>query len=410
VKSPIKKYTVLALCCLIISSIVQAAPKAKDATKMIREEIEIIERRIGQTEAGKQGIIRQLQDIDRKIDLRRRLVRELERQSENSSQRLRHVKKRIGQLESQITKFSLNLIIEEAELAELRIRVGERITEMYKHSAHDRMALLLGAADLNDLSQRQHYLKAVARFDRLKLDRLSEKRDQVRDGRQKLVDVRQLLTLEQARRLSELERAHRLINTKRSEEKELRGEKQQRQKLFERIAGDQDLLHALLEERKRSLEQIEWEIHRIEGRRPSTRVVWQPDVPFKNLIGKLPWPLERKRVVQKFGRIRHPKLGTTTINPGVDLEASPGDPVYSVARGHVTKITWLRGFGNTVILSHGDGYYTVYARLSRIFVSEGEVTKPGQPIGEIGESGAGSNFHFEVWSKRNKQDPLKWLQ
>ena len=409
-KSLIRKYTVLSFCCLIISGIVQAAPKVKDQTKMIREEIEIIERRIGQTEAGKQGIIRQLQDIDRKIDLRLMLVMELERQSKSSSQRLGHVKKRIGQLESQITEFSLNLVVEEAELAELRISVGERITEMYKHSAHDRMALLFGAADLNDLSQRQHYLTSVARFDRLRLDRLSEKRDLVRNDRQKLVDVRQLLTLEQARRLSELERAHRLINTKRSEEKELRGEKQQRQKLLERIAGDQDLLLALLEERKRSLEQIEWEIHRLEGSRPSSRVVWQPDVPFENLIGKLPWPLGGKRVVQKFGRIRHPKLGTTTMNPGIDLEASPGDPVYSVARGQITKITWLRGFGNTVILSHGDGYYTVYARLSRIFVSEGDLTKPGQPIGEIGESGAGSNFHFEVWSKRNKQDPLKWLQ
>ena len=406
----IRKYTAIFLCVIIIPCIVQAAPKAKDKTKMIREEIEIIEQRIGMTEAGKQGIIRQLQNIDLKIDLRHKLVRELESQSKNSSQRLRHVKKRVNQLESQIEEFSLNLIVEEAELAELRIHVGERITEMYKHSAHDRMALLLGAADLNDLSQRQHYLTAVARFDRLRLDKLSEKRDLVRNDRQKLVNVRQSLTLEQARRLSELERAHRLINTKRSEQKELRGEKQQRQKLLEKIAGNHDLLLALLDERKHSLEQIEWEIHRLEGRRPSSRVVWQPDVPFKNLIGKLPWPLEKKRVVQKFGRIRHPKLGTTTINPGVDLEALPGDPVYSVARGQVTKIAWLRGFGNTVILSHGDGYYTVYARLNRIFVSEGDLTQPGQAIGEIGESGAGSSFHFEVWSKRNKQDPLKWLE
>ena len=166
----------------------------------------------------------------------------------------------------------------------------------------------------------------------------------------------------------------------------------------------------MLEERRNSLQQIEWEINRLEGRRPTTRTIWQPDVPFKQLIGKLPWPLEHKNIALPFGQNQHPELGTTTINPGIDLEALPEDPIYSVARGQVTKISWLRGFGNTVILSHGEGYYTVYARLGRIYVSEGDVVNPGQPIGLVGDSGAEDNFHFEVWAKRSKQDPTKWLE
>ena len=377
---------------------------------MLREEIAILEQRIDKAEEGKQGIIRQLQDNDRKIELHRRIVRELEQQIRDSQKRLKHLKSRIDELEGQIGGLSQDLVSEEQGLTELRRRVGKRISYMYKHLTGDKLALLLGSANLNEFSQRQQYIRAIERFDRQRIAALRKKRNKVRDDRQQLVDVRQLLTLEQARRLSELERARRLIESRRSEEKELTEEKSRKQELLEKIAGDSELLTALLEERRSSLQQIEWEIDRLEGRRPTTRVIWQPDVPFKELIGKLPWPLENKNIALPFGQNRHPELGTTTINPGIDMEALPEDPVYSVARGQVTKISWLRGFGNTVILSHGDGYYTVYARLGRIYVSEGDVINPGQPLGLVGDSGAEDNFHFEVWAKRNKQDPTKWLE
>jgi len=406
----ISHYFLFILFLLTAIDVYSIAPPAEDKIEMLREEIEILEQRLDQAEVGKQGIIRQLQDNDRKIELHRRLIRELEQQTSKSKQRLRRLKSRISELEVQIMELSKNLTIEEAGLSELRRLVGEHISYMYKRLSGDRLSLLLGSSDLNDFSQRQHYIKAVERYDRHRLDRLRQKRNQVRDDRQKLVDVRQLLTLEQARRLSELERTRQLIHSRRTEEKELTEEKSRKQKLLDKIAGDSELLIVLLDERRHSLQQIEWEIDRLEGRRPTARQVWQPDVPFKQLAGRLPWPLDHKRIALPFGQIRHPELGTTTVNPGIDLEASPEDPVYSVARGQATKITWLRGFGNTVIISHGDGYYTVYARLGRIFVSEGEVLNPGQPIGVVGDSGTEGSFHFEVWSKRNKQDPMKWLE
>ncbi len=404
-------------CCLLVvltfslsDSAFSAGPGNGDTIDLLRDEIEVLEQRLNQAEAGKQGIIRQLQDNDRKIELHRRVVRELEQQTNKSRRRLRHLKIRIDELENQIADLSENLAVEEADLSDLRREAGERISQMYRRSSVDRLSLLLTSSSLNDLSQRQQYIKAVERFDRHRLDKLRRQRDRVWDDRQELVDVRQLLTLEQARRLSELERTRRLINSRRSEEKKLTDEKVRKQQLLEKIAGDSELLNALLEERRRSLQRIEWEIDRLEGRRPKARSVWQPDISFKQLAGKLPWPLDQKKVALPFGQNRHPELRTTTINPGIDLKASPDDPVYSVARGQVTKISWLRGFGNTVIISHGDGYYTVYARLGRIFVSENDVINQGQPIGMVGDSGAEGNFHFEVWSKRNKQDPLRWLE
>ncbi|MDP8240815.1 MAG: peptidoglycan DD-metalloendopeptidase family protein [Candidatus Hatepunaea meridiana] len=405
----VKIYLFIILFPIINNGFCWGTSESNDKTELLQQEIKILEQRIGQTEAGKQGIIRQLQDNDRKIELRRRLIREFEQQSIKSSRRLKHIRSRVSDLEIQIDVLSDNLAVEESGLWELRNQVGERIAYMYKRLRSDKIALLLGSANLNDLSQRQRYLQAIARFDQLKLIELKLKRNQVFDERQKIIDVNRQLAVEKKTRQNELTKVNKLIKTKRSEENELKVEKIKKQKLLDRIVGDSELLHSLLDERQQSLQQIEWEIQRLEGRRPAARETWQPDVPFKQLSGKLPWPLERRTVVQPFGQVRHPELGTTTMNPGIDLKASIGDPVYSVARGQVTRIAWLRGFGNTVILSHGDGYYTVYARLGKIFLAEGDVLEPGQPIGEVGDSGAESSFHFEVWSKRNKQNPLKWL-
>ncbi|MCF7811216.1 peptidoglycan DD-metalloendopeptidase family protein [bacterium] len=387
-----------------------AVEGSDDKIAMLRDEISVIEGRILQSEEGKQGVLRQLQDVDRKMDLHNQIVRELKQRESDSAKRAKHLKNRIAELEGRINVLSENLAIEEAGLLKMRTDAGERLSYLYKHRSGDRLALLIASADLNDFSRRQRYLQAVARFDRLRLDNIKEKRDKVISDRRKLNEVYRTLTIEQARRLSELERVRGLINDRRAEELELATEKTRKQQILTKISNDTDLLKAILDERKQSLDQIEWEIKRLEGSRPASRKVWQPDVPFSNLYGKLPWPLERKKVIQAFGRNRHPELGTTTINPGIDLQALSGEPVYAVARGQVTRITWLRGFGNTVILSHNDGYYTVYARLGNIFVSESDIVSAGNPIGEVGDIGAESSFHFEVWSQRNKQNPIKWLQ
>lgn len=375
----------------------------------LREEIHVIEKRINEAEAGKRGVIQQLQDLNHQIDLRRRLIKELETQVGVSSQRVSKLESKIGGLEAQIAELTVSLNVEEAELSELRQQVGARISQLYKRRNTQRVALLLGSKNLNDFFERQQYVQAIERYDRASIERLQEKRDAVRNDRDKRKNVHSSLTIEKARRLSEMERIRGLLNQRRVEEGQLARRREEKNLLLEQISGDTELLRALLSERRRALEEIEREIDRLERRAPEIKLKFKPDTPFDRMAGKLPWPLKKHTISKPFGRIRHPELGTTTINPGIDLAAVPGDPVYAVAYGQVTRIAYLRGFGNTVILSHGEGYYTVYARLGTIFVTESEITGPGQPIGEVGEIEKGGGFHFEIWSNRNKQDPIKWL-
>jgi septal ring factor EnvC (AmiA/AmiB activator) len=135
-----------------------------------------------------------------------------------------------------------------------------------------------------------------------------------------------------------------------------------------------------------------------------------PDVGFARLRGSMPWPV-RGRIVAGFGRQKHPKHGTITFNSGIDIAATEGTEVRSVARGQVEYVAWLDGYGRTVIVNHGAGYYTVYAHLSETLVAESQSLEPGAIIGRVGDTGSldGPKLHFEVRAKADAVDPRLWL-
>jgi len=377
---------------------------------MIRSEIEVMEQRLKDVEAGRKGVIDQLQTLNRKIDLRHRLINELKINVRQSSKRVRILDQKIQDMDSQITELSVNLSQREDELSILRQEVGERISRLYRHMAKNRAGLLLGARDLNDLFQRRKYLKAVERYDRSQLELIIEKRDKIGYERNIRAGFQQKLTIEQATKLSELERSRNLLSQRLSEERLLANEKNDKTKLLTRITGDSELVRAMLDERRQAIQEIENQISLLNLAPSIFSTKFEPTVPFNEQKGRLLPPLSRTVVSIPFGKNRHPKLGTVTINPGVDLKAVPGEAVFASAYGQVTRITYLRGFGNTVILDHSDGFYTVYSRLGSIIVQEGQVMEQGQTMGVVGNTGVEGDFHFEIWSSRKKQSPLKWLK
>ncbi|HNO12238.1 MAG TPA: peptidoglycan DD-metalloendopeptidase family protein, partial [bacterium] len=126
--------------------------------------------------------------------------------------------------------------------------------------------------------------------------------------------------------------------------------------------------------------------------------------------GRLPYPVPGKIVVS-FGNQYNAALGTTTRNTGVDIQSREGAEVHSVAKGKVSLISWLRRLGNTVIIDHGEGFYTVYAHLSEIFVSVDQHVAAGQTIANLDESDEGKAvLHFEIYKDREAVDPAGWLR
>lgn len=113
-------------------------------------------------------------------------------------------------------------------------------------------------------------------------------------------------------------------------------------------------------------------------------------------------PVEGHSINSPYGMRTHPVLKTRKFHTGVDIAAPGGTPVRAVKSGTVTKLSSNQapytGFGNVVIIDHGDGYQTVYAHLSQFACRVGETVRQGQIIGYVGSTGmsTGNHLHFIV--------------
>jgi murein DD-endopeptidase MepM/ murein hydrolase activator NlpD len=121
------------------------------------------------------------------------------------------------------------------------------------------------------------------------------------------------------------------------------------------------------------------------------------------------WPLQKGKIIRKFGENKNKNLNTVTLNYGIDIEAGKDKNVRSVAEGVIAAIDWLPGYGNVVIVSHKDSYRSVYSHLAEIFVNEGDKVKAGSVLAIVAEGLDGEVMHFEIWKSRDKQNPELWL-
>jgi len=131
-----------------------------------------------------------------------------------------------------------------------------------------------------------------------------------------------------------------------------------------------------------------------------------PSIAFGELKGKLKWPV-RGELVGRFGA---PRAEGGAQWKGVFIRVASGD-VRAVAAGRVVYADWLRGFGNLVIIDHGDGYMTVYGNNEVLYKPAGSSVRAGDPIASIGASGGSeeSGLYFEIRHHGQAQDPAKWV-
>ncbi|MDP9193742.1 MAG: peptidoglycan DD-metalloendopeptidase family protein [Acidobacteriota bacterium] len=136
---------------------------------------------------------------------------------------------------------------------------------------------------------------------------------------------------------------------------------------------------------------------------------------IRTVQGALPWPLEGK-VIEQFGRQRNPKFATYTVNSGLKIEAAPGTQVRAIFEGTVLFSQWFKGYGNLIILDHGNRVFSLYGNLKQSGVAVGDRIASGQAIAGVGESedaqagGASGYLYFELRHDNRPEDPQKWLR
>lgn len=127
--------------------------------------------------------------------------------------------------------------------------------------------------------------------------------------------------------------------------------------------------------------------------------------------GALQWPVEGN-VLETFGPKRSTRFATVTVSNGLTIEAAPGTQVRAVFEGTVMFSQWFKGYGNLVILDHGNRIFSLYGNTRGNAVQTGDKVAPGQVVGQVAESEDGSSgyLYFEIREDNKPVDPVSWLR
>ena len=132
--------------------------------------------------------------------------------------------------------------------------------------------------------------------------------------------------------------------------------------------------------------------------------------PFVNDGQSLNWPLPGRGVNSGYGNRRDPFTGRTSFHTGVDIPAPLGTNIFAAEAGTVVFSGWMGGYGNTVLIDHGNDMQTLYGHASTLLVRNGDRVTRGQVIARVGSTGrsTGNHLHFEVRINGNHTNPMNF--
>ena len=132
---------------------------------------------------------------------------------------------------------------------------------------------------------------------------------------------------------------------------------------------------------------------------------------FVHYKGLLKYPVTGK-IVKKFGSHKDSGVNVTTFESGIDIRTQRGEPVHAVAAGEVLFAGWLKGYGNLVIINHGENWYSLYAHTDEMFKKKGGRVVVGEVIATVGDShfSGRPDLHFEIRHHGKPLNPGPWFK
>jgi murein DD-endopeptidase MepM/ murein hydrolase activator NlpD len=321
-------------------------------------------------------------------------------------------------LELQSSKLQKSMIELDREIASTSRRVnsliGElrvRVVNMYKYGSREGLNLLLSAENTHDAVASAYLLDRLSRYDQIVIDELLSKMTELEQGKRSLEKNREQLST----RTKELNAQREQYNSSINETNViLSGVQRDRQKaeaaVKEMEQAQQEIgrtIFALLQKKKTR----ESGDKKIPSANAGTSSTPPPKYPTLGRGSMLDWPIQGA-LERPYGSNVHPVFKTKSFNSGIDIRAASGTPVKAAGPGEVLFEGWLRGFGQVVIIDHGQNISTVYAHLASTRVKERDAVQSGTVIGTVGNTGTTESYglHFEVRIKESAKNPLNYLK
>jgi len=284
------------------------------------------------------------------------------------------------------------------EIMTIKDNYKERSINIYKKKNTKINSSIFTANSLSQAVYRIKYYNILSNINQEMLDKL--KTTQFYNEKKK-IEIKQLLNNVNSDKKSKENELNSLDKKKKYQEELLIQLQKEKQSIQAEITKQNTQINALEQLRKTILEQKkQYDTEQLDQLKKIKSNI-------KEFKGKLIWPVDGK-IVKGFGPQWNPKLNTTLHNPGVDIATNPTASVRSVFDGLVTTITFISGYGTTVIVDHDDGYFTVFTHLDNLLVTKNMLIKEGQKIGFISKES--QVVHFEIWGNNQTLNPKEWLR
>jgi septal ring factor EnvC (AmiA/AmiB activator) len=361
----------------------------------IREERARLQAEMEQVRSSVRNASLELRNIEQQLSASRSVLAEVDLQSEMTA--------------SQVQETTAELLLTREELRRDQAVLQRRVRDIYKRGPLHSLRVLLGADSFADLLTRYRYLQLIASYDRSLVDRVTELEEALEaHSQQQQSSLAELGRLRQAK-LGELAELRSVERDRQAALEEYQTRERQTVSRLEQLEADEGRMTDLIDnlERRRLEEERRRALTGIGREGPST--LSGADA------GSLEWPVEGE-LIYRFGRERRPN-GTVLRWNGIGIQAPTGTPVRAVKDGTVVLAGPFEGYGPTVVLSHGGGFYTLYLYLEDIGVVQGREVEAGQVVGTVGgtQTPEGPHIEFQIRAPvaggaPQAMDPLQWLR
>lgn len=375
----------------------------------LQDEISRFNSLLSQKKKEKTTVLEDVEDLDRKIRMRKELIKVTNDQTNLLNRQINNNINKISKLRD--------------DLKELKADYAQMIKRSYRSkSQQSRIMFLLSSEDFLQAYKRIQYMKQYTNFRKDQAGQIQSKTTELQQLNQGLVgqkEEKESLIVENRKEQDALQRElntqKSLISSIKAKENEYASQIRERQKESDAIDRQIDKLirEAIA---KANANNKETTVEKREAASKSSNFALTAeakliDADFKSNKGKLPWPVEKGVVKMRYGKQPHPIVKSVTVQSnGVRISTETGSKARAIYRGKVIAVQAIKGGNKAVLIQHGN-FISVYNNLSRVYVNEGDNVSTKQEIGEVFTSPSTNEtvLKFMIYDNTKTDNPANWI-
>jgi murein DD-endopeptidase MepM/ murein hydrolase activator NlpD len=366
---------VIVVLTLMIASVNAFGDELKDAKNMLNDVKDSI--------SEKKEII---QDLDKQKESVESQIEKIDVNMNSISEELKDINSQIYKADEEILNLTKEIEEKESNLEKEKTMMDARVIAIYKSGAPGYLSVLLGSKSMADLFERALSVKRIMEYDKALIESIQKEKQSIEAKKS-----------EMDKNIKELDIMNKKSNAKLGD---LKTQNQQKEEYIKLLEKDKEKYEKLVNQEEADAKALQEKIKKIQAQ-------------FKPTNNKTVSITGTKyRISSNYGWRVHPVLGTRRLHHGMDIAVPMRTPIYALRDGVVIYSGVMSGYGNVVMINHGD-ITSLYAHNSSLVVKEGQVVKSGQLITYSGNSGlsSGPHLHFELRDKNGESfDPSSYYK